>query len=71
MKNVFFLSFLSRKNIKKSDKGIGEMKFDPQVGGWELLSSSYYCEESNIELFQLLWQIKKQYLDNYKEGERP
>ena len=50
----FFLSFLSRKNIKKSDKGIGEMKFDPQVGGWELLSSSYYCEESNIELFQLL-----------------
>ena len=47
------------------------MKFDPQVGGWELLSSSYYCEESNIELFQLLWQIKKQYLENYKEGERP
>ena len=46
------------------------MKFDPQVGGWELLSSSYYCEESNIELFQLL-QIKKQYLENYKEGEWP
>ena len=66
MKNVFFfLSFLSRKKIKKI-----ELKFDPQVGGWELLSSSYYCEESNIELFQLL-QIKKQYLENYKEGEWP
>ena len=35
------------------------MEFDPQLGGWQLLSSSYYCEESNIELFQLLLQIKK------------
>ena len=34
------------------------MEFDPQLGGWQLLSSSYYCEESNIELFQLLLQIK-------------
>ena len=46
------------------------MEFDPQLGGWQLLSSSYYCEESNIELFQLLLQIKKkQYLESYKEGE--
>ena len=35
------------------------MEFDPQLGGWQLLSSSFYCEESNIELFQLLLQIKK------------
>ena len=35
------------------------MEFDPQLGGWQLLSSAYYCEESNIELFQLLLQIKK------------
>ena len=48
------------------------MEFDPQVGDWQLLSSSYYCEESNAELFQLLLQIKKkQYLENYKEGEQP
>ena len=35
------------------------MEFDPQVGDWQLLSSSYYCEENNTELFQLLLQIKK------------
>ena len=34
------------------------MEFDPQISGWQLLSSSYYCEASNIKLFQLL-RIKK------------
>ena len=42
-----------------SSKGIGEMEFDPQIDSWQLLSLSYYCEESDIELFQLLLQIKK------------
>ena len=37
-----------------SSKGIGEMEFDPQIDSWKLLSSSYYCKESDIELFQLL-----------------
>ena len=54
-----------------SSEGVGEMEFDPQIGGWQLLSSSHYCKESNIELFQLLLQIKKKYLENYKEGEQP
>ena len=35
------------------------MEFDPRISGWQLLSSSYYGEESNIELFQLFIQIKK------------
>ena len=54
-----------------SSEGVGEMEFDPQIGGWQLLSSSYYCKESNIELFQLLLPIKKKSLENYKEGEQP
>ena len=37
-----------------SSKGIGEMEFDPQIDSRKLLSSSYYCKESDIELFQLL-----------------
>ena len=46
------------------------MEFDPQINGWQLLLSSYSSEESNMELFQLLIQIKKQFLENYKEGEQ-
>ena len=65
------VSFLSRKRIKMSSKGVGKMEFDPRIGGWQLLSSLYYWEKSDIELFQLLLQTKKQYLENYKEGERP
>ena len=42
-----------------SSEGISEMEFDPQIGGWQLLSFSYYCEESDMELLQLLLQIKK------------
>ena len=42
-----------------SSEGITEMEFDPQIGGWQLLSFSCYCKESNIELLQLLLQIKK------------
>ena len=54
-----------------SSKGVGKMEFDPRIVGWQLLSSLYYWEKSDIELFQLLLQTKKQYLENYKEGERP
>ena len=54
-----------------SSEGISEMEFDPQIGGWQLLSFSYYCEESDMELLQLLLQIKKLHLEDYKEGELP
>ena len=41
------------------------MEFDPQISGWQLLSSSYYCKESNIKLFQLL-QMKKAFRELQK-----
>ena len=40
--------FLSGKKVKMSSLGVGEMDFDSQIGGWQLLSSSYYCEESEL-----------------------
>ena len=48
-----------------NSEGVGEMEFDPQISGWRLLSSSYYCKESNIKLFQLL-QMKKAFRELQK-----